>query len=97
MKFTSLLAGAAVLACLASPALSAEYLDGLVQSTDIGGKMVLTDINGMTLYTFDKDVQGSASNCYDKCAENWPPLIASAEALAGVTATTGRTQPTVIT
>lgn len=82
MKFTSLLAGAAVLACLASPALSAEYLDGLVQSTDIGGKMVLTDINGMTLYTFDKDVQGSASNCYDKCAENWPPLIASADTVA---------------
>lgn len=79
MKFTSILAGAAALALLATPTFAAEYLGGLVKSTDIGGKMVLTDINDMTLYTFDKDVQGSASNCYDKCAENWPPLIADAD------------------
>ena len=49
--------------------------------------MVLTDAKGMTLYTFDKDVQGSASNCYDegdsKCATNWPPLFADAAATAG--------------
>ena len=40
-----------------------------------------TDKSGALLvsYTFDKDTQGSASNCYDKCAENWPPLIAPAD------------------
>jgi len=80
MKFTRLLAGAVALAMLATPALAADYLGGLVKSTDIGGKMVLTDANGMTLYTYDKDTKGSASNCYDKCAENWPPLIAPADA-----------------
>ena len=47
-----------------------------------GGVMV--NSAGMTLYTFDKDVQGQASNCYDegdsKCATNWPPMLADAGA-----------------
>jgi len=30
--------------------------------------------NGMTLYFFTVDEEG-ASNCYDQCAENWPPLL----------------------
>jgi predicted lipoprotein with Yx(FWY)xxD motif len=34
----------------------------------------LTDSNGMTLYLYKKDTPGT-SNCYDKCAENWPPFI----------------------
>ncbi|MGY2288134.1 COG4315 family predicted lipoprotein [Pseudomonas gingeri] len=38
------------------------------------GKMV--DDKGMTLYTFDKDADGK-SMCNDKCAENWPPMIAA--------------------
>ena len=29
----------------------------------------------MTLYIFDKDSDGK-SVCYDKCAANWPPLLA---------------------
>jgi predicted lipoprotein with Yx(FWY)xxD motif len=74
-----LLAGAAVLALLAAPALSAEYLGGAVQSTDVGGQMILTDANGMTLYIFDKDEPG-VTNCYDNCAVNWPPLMADASA-----------------
>ncbi|MCP8884795.1 hypothetical protein NIM87_14885 [Devosia sp. XJ19-1] len=81
MHFRSLLAGAAALALLATPALSAEYLGGDVVSTDIGGQMVLTDFNGMTLYIFDKDTAG-VSNCYDACAEKWPPLFADADAVA---------------
>lgn len=81
MHFRSLLAGAAALALLATPALAAEYLGGDVMSTDIGGKMVLTDFNGMTLYIFDKDTAG-VSNCYDTCAEKWPPLFADADATA---------------
>jgi predicted lipoprotein with Yx(FWY)xxD motif len=83
MNFKTLLGGVA-LALLASSAFAADYLGGAVKSTDIGGKMVLTNAAGMTLYTFDKDVQGSASNCYDegdsKCATNWPPLFAEAGA-----------------
>ncbi len=41
----------------------------------------LTDSKGMTLYVFDKD-SGDASACYDKCAANWPPLLAPAGAKA---------------
>jgi predicted lipoprotein with Yx(FWY)xxD motif len=39
---------------------------------------VLTAQNGMTLYVFDKDKAGHSA-CYDKCAENWPPYIGTAE------------------
>ncbi len=42
---------------------------------------VLTDADGMTLYTFDKDADG-ASACYDDCAVNWPPLVAPEGAAA---------------
>ncbi len=33
-----------------------------------------TDAKGMSLYLFTKDTAPDASSCYDKCAENWPPL-----------------------
>lgn len=76
MTFRSMLAGAAALAMLsAAPVFAEEFVGGAIQSTEIGGEEVLTDANGMTLYTFDKDEAG-VTNCYDKCAENWPPLIA---------------------
>jgi predicted lipoprotein with Yx(FWY)xxD motif len=42
---------------------------------------VLTDGKGMTLYTFDRDAPGK-SNCNGQCAQNWPPLTASASAQA---------------
>lgn len=39
---------------------------------------VLTGSNGMTLYTFDKDVAGSGKSvCNGPCANNWPPLYAA--------------------
>ena len=81
MQFRSLLAGAAALAMLSTPLMAAEYLGGAVISTDIGGQMVLTDADGMTLYIFDKDEPG-VSNCYDTCAEKWPPLFADEAATA---------------
>lgn len=34
---------------------------------------LITDSNGMTLYIFTEDGPG-VSNCYDGCAEAWPPL-----------------------
>ncbi|MCO6185718.1 hypothetical protein [Rhizobium sp. L1K21] len=36
---------------------------------------VLAGENEMTLYTFKNDQPG-VTNCYDACAQNWPPLIA---------------------
>ena len=39
---------------------------------------VLVGSNGMTLYTFDKDVVGSGKSvCNGPCASNWPPLMAA--------------------
>ncbi len=41
---------------------------------------VLTGGNGMTLYTFDRDVSGNnKSVCNDMCAKNWPPLLVGIE------------------
>lgn len=50
-----------------------------IQALSTADGTLLTDNEGMTLYTFDKDKEGQ-SNCYGKCAEKWPPLI-SASAL----------------
>lgn len=46
--------------------------------TQSGGALV--GPNGMTLYTFDKDVAGSGKSvCNGPCAANWPPLMASGD------------------
>jgi len=58
---------------------SATLADTGIMTGDTSIGEVLTDANGMTLYTFDQDVDG-VSACYNKCAENWPPLIAPAGA-----------------
>jgi len=42
---------------------------------------ILVDADGMTLYRFMNDAQGT-SNCNDACAEGWPPYEADA-AIAG--------------
>ena len=40
---------------------------------------MLTNDAGMTLYTFDKDVDGKSA-CNGPCAANWPPMMAGADA-----------------
>ncbi|MDP8033601.1 hypothetical protein QJU43_04570 [Pasteurella atlantica] len=43
---------------------------------------LLTDKNGMTLYTFDKDIANSGKSvCNDECAIYWPPLFAKDNAI----------------
>ena len=64
-----------------SLALAEDYAGGAIKSAETSAGEILTDANGMTLYTFDKDTAGT-SNCYDECAVNWPPLIAAAGAAA---------------
>ena len=81
MTIRMLLDGAAALALFAVPAFAEDYAAGAIKTADIGGKAVLTDANGMTLYTFDKDTAG-VSNCYDDCAVKWPPAMADAAAAA---------------
>ena len=60
---------------------AAAFADTGIKVGDSAMGPVLTDANGMTLYTFAKDVKGSgASACYDACAANWPPLGVAASA-----------------
>jgi predicted lipoprotein with Yx(FWY)xxD motif len=42
----------------------------------------LVDDKGMTLYLFTKDTPNT-SNCYEKCATAWPPLITTGDPVAG--------------
>jgi predicted lipoprotein with Yx(FWY)xxD motif len=38
---------------------------------------MVVDSKGMTLYTYSDDTPGTSA-CNDKCADNWPPVLASA-------------------
>ena len=52
---------------------------GMVETVDSAkGPVVAAADGGMTLYTFHKDKAG-ASTCYDACAMNWPPFLATEE------------------
>jgi predicted lipoprotein with Yx(FWY)xxD motif len=45
---------------------------------------LITNSEGMTLYTFDKDVSGSGKSvCNGQCAVNWPPFKAGSGDQAG--------------
>ncbi len=58
---------------------AALTLPGLAMAADPAMEKdgMFTDSKGMTLYTFAKDSAGK-SMCNDKCAANWPPLMAEA-------------------
>lgn len=51
---------------------------------------LLTDSQGRTLYTFDKDQQGQ-SKCYGPCAEKWPPVLSTRQWSDGGFSTAKRT------
>jgi len=51
-----------------------------IGKTDKGN--VLTDAKGMSLYTFDKDMDGKSA-CNGPCATNWPALKAEASDAPG--------------
>src|SRR4051812_34125256 len=44
-----------------------------------GHGWTLTDAKGMTLYTYEKDVDPGKSACVGPCVKQWPPVIASAD------------------
>ncbi|MCZ4273820.1 hypothetical protein [Maritalea porphyrae] len=81
MSFFSKISGAAVVAFVAGGVVfAAGHIPVQQFDTELG--KVLTDKNNMTLYTFDKDEAG-VSNCYDTCAEKWPPLFADMDVHEG--------------
>jgi predicted lipoprotein with Yx(FWY)xxD motif len=61
---------------------------------------ILVDSAGLTLYLFTTDEPGK-TNCYDGCAQRWPPLLVDMDPVvgsgveAGLLATTDRTDGTV--
>ena len=55
----------------------ASQSSSYTRSTPAGD--VLTTPDGMTVYIDDKEAEGSAS-CYGACAEEWPPVLAPADA-----------------
>lgn len=80
-----LLTGLILMGLLLSGAVGALAQEGDA-TIMLGGNDELGDFlvgqDGMTLYLFTNDEPG-VSNCYDQCAENWPPLtVESADALA---------------
>lgn len=72
MTIKSVFATALVLTTLGAAAMAAP----VIQTGDSAKGKILTDSEGMSLYTFDKD-KAAVSNCYDDCAAKWPPLFAS--------------------
>lgn len=58
----------------AAPAAAGPVVLEVVNNDKLG--KFLADGNGMTLYMFTKDTK-DVSNCYDKCATAWPPLLQS--------------------
>jgi predicted lipoprotein with Yx(FWY)xxD motif len=67
IPFVTIVAVAFASAAIAAPAMIGNSAKG----------KVLTDAHGMTLYTFAKDSKGKSA-CNGKCAQNWPPLMATA-------------------
>lgn len=79
MRKAALLA-ALLMLLIAGSAYTADKMPAGVQERKAdSGTVVLADAKGMTLYTFDKDMKGM-SMCSGKCAMNWPPLAADADA-----------------
>lgn len=75
-----------------APTSGAEAGAGTLMIADSDLGEIVVDADGMTLYMFDTDTQGSgASSCSGECLTNWPPLTTDGQAPAvqGVTGEVG--------
>jgi predicted lipoprotein with Yx(FWY)xxD motif len=79
MRFQRFGAISAAFVIFASSSAFAQMAPAKTANTSKGKTLV--DYKGMTLYVFDKDA-GGKSMCNGRCAENWPALMASADAKA---------------
>ena len=50
---------------------------GVITGQVIPGGAVYADVNGKTLYTFDRDTKPGKSACVDACAEDWQAVAAA--------------------
>jgi predicted lipoprotein with Yx(FWY)xxD motif len=60
----------------------------VLKARTIGGVNLLTDAQGLTLYSFAPDTS-TKSACYGSCAAYWPPVTGTPSAGSGVTGTLG--------
>ncbi|MBS0411377.1 MAG: hypothetical protein JSR86_15780 [Proteobacteria bacterium] len=79
IEFAASAAIALALGAAATPALAQDAGPAKVGQTSAGP--TLTTPDGMTLYTYTRDMVGY-SNCNGPCATAWPPLAAAADAKA---------------
>jgi len=77
MTFRRFAAISAAFVIFASSSAFAQMAPAKTADTSKGKTLV--DNKGMTLYVFDKDA-GGKSMCNNRCAENWPALMASGDA-----------------
>jgi predicted lipoprotein with Yx(FWY)xxD motif len=61
---------------------------GGLKTAKIGGVTVLTNANGLTLYSFAPDTPAK-SNCNGPCAAYWPPVTGTPAAGPGITGRLG--------
>ena len=85
-------------ACAPSPggdASSEGSADATVTTAESDFGPILTDADGMTIYFFANDTEGT-STCEGECLANWPPVTVEGEPAAGegVTAELGTTTGT---
>jgi predicted lipoprotein with Yx(FWY)xxD motif len=75
-----------VLASLFASSLAmAHGVPGIINTrTGTRGEEILTNVDGMTLYTFDPDKNGS-STCYNGCVKAWPAVLVTAQQASQLT------------
>ena len=79
MKRTPVLTTLAIVLFLGT-SIASSQTSAPAEVADTPKGKTLVDANGMTLYTFDRDTTADKSACNGKCASNWPPLTAAADA-----------------
>ena len=78
LRSVTLIAAAIMLSLPATAAESSGPSQVVVHQHGHG--WTLSDDKGMTLYTFEKDIQPGKSSCSGNCAKQWPPLLVTADA-----------------
>lgn len=77
--FAALLSTSPALAQYEETAVTTKAYYPLTQRADDSFGRYVTDHQGMAVYLYKQDKQfGKVSNCYDKCAKSWPPVLLNA-------------------
>ncbi len=92
-----LLAASAALMFAFCASARADDVPAGIKLQERGHGWILTDEQGMTLYTYTRDVTPGKSACVQQCAQQWPPVLARENAQSGgdwslVTRTDGKQQ-----